>query len=188
MVTDCKNQGLEVKLENMVNQLNNTVKQREASSSPGVTVHESVLPKIPAPPKSAGPEGAVRRGLALLHTSRASLAVSGDRLIFETYILNEGTETLGDVRLVPMSFRNADMAQLSYEKLRLENEAFNGVLLPGSFVKFTAQYRVTDADVVAGSTLISAMAATAVAEDGAFLREESDVVLEVGWDAGEDED
>lgn len=164
----------------MANQRGITAEEQAAPASPGVTMQELASHAVAVGSKTAARDDAVRRGLTLLHTCRSLFAVSGDLLTFDTYILNEGTGTLGDIRLVPLSFHNADMAQLSYVRFGEGSEHFNGVLLPGSFVKFTAQYHLTRADVVAGGPLISAMYATAVADGGVLVRAESDVVLEVG--------
>ncbi|MHA7270203.1 hypothetical protein [Arthrobacter sp. HLT1-20] len=122
-----------------------------------------------------------RRGLTLLHTTRSAAAGPGRVVTFTSYVINDGTEPLEHVRLVPMSLSNADMAQLRYIENSSRDDLVAGTILPNGFVKWQSQYQVTHLDVASGGPLISAMAATAVAQDGTELRDEADVVLEVAW-------
>ncbi|WP_133162839.1 hypothetical protein [Arthrobacter glacialis] len=120
-----------------------------------------------------------RRGLTLLHTTRCTAAGPGRLVTFTSYVINEGTEPLARGRLVPMSLSNADMTQLRYIKLPSLDELTVGALAANSYVKWESHYKVTHRDVASGGPLISAMAATAVAQDGTELRDEADVVLEM---------
>ncbi|SEE92048.1 hypothetical protein SAMN04489740_3102 [Arthrobacter alpinus] len=118
-------------------------------------------------------------GLTLLQVSEDSAATLGEVVTFTSYILNEGTQALLDVRLVPVSLNNAAMAHLSYINRFKEEELTTAALLPGAYVKWNFQYQIALPDIAAGGPIVSAMSATATAHDGAYLRAESDVVITV---------
>lgn len=118
-------------------------------------------------------------GLTLLQLSAGSAATLGEVVTFSCYILNEGSRALLDVRLVPVSLSNAEMAPLRYLNTVPEVEPVTATLLPGAFVKWTFQYQIGLPDVAAKGPIISAMAATAMTDDGTLLRVESDVLIAV---------
>lgn len=138
---------------------------------------DSVLTAVPDVAFSVMP---AHGGLTLLHTCRAADFDGGELLIFDSYILNQGTEPLSDVRLVSRSLSNADMTRLSYIEKWTENELLVGDLQAGAFVKFSARYCATSKDVSCGGPLVSSMSATAVTASGVLVQDEADVILEVG--------
>jgi hypothetical protein len=60
---------------------------------------------------TSGPEGP---SIALVHYADRSFASVGDTISFTAWILNDSTETLTDVSLIPCSLRNSVAGRLSY--------------------------------------------------------------------------
>ncbi|MFH5879876.1 hypothetical protein [Arthrobacter sp. NA-172] len=113
-------------------------------------------------------------GLRLLHFADKVTAVPGDTLSYSVWIINETGEDLTSVTLVPRSFTNSGLEDLSYATG--PSVLCFGPLPAGEQAECAFTYVVTENDRSHTGELISAMAVEAVTASGRSLWDEYDAI------------
>lgn len=122
-------------------------------------------------------------GITLVHSCDITHASAGDFVTFSSWIMNDTTEDLHGVSLIPRSFTNAGMESLCYLKQPTPNYCRIGHLKPGETATRTFTYRVTEADVRHGGEIISAMGVVGTTENSESLWDECDAAAYMDFPA-----
>lgn len=113
-------------------------------------------------------------GITLVHVADMFEASPSQRITFTTWVMNDTHDTLSEVSLVPRSFTNAGLEDLSYAMEPPAPERRLETLPPGETASWTFTYLVTEQDLSHGGELVSAMGVQARNPTAGTLWDECD--------------
>lgn len=96
-------------------------------------------------------------GITLVHTADTFQASPGQRITFTAWVMNDTSKPLSQVSVIPRSFTNAGMEDLSYTTEPAALARCLNKLWPGETASWTFTYLVTERDLSHGGSLLSAM-------------------------------
>jgi hypothetical protein len=119
-------------------------------------------------------KGPLPTGITLVHTADTVEASPGQRVTFTAWVMNDTEEPLSEISLIPRSFTNAGMENLSYATQPPAPARCLAKLPPGKTARWTFTYLVTEWDLSHGGELLSAMGVQARNPAAATLWDECD--------------